>query len=214
VIKVSNIFSDKTGTLTRNEMKLVKYVIDDHIYNLLAAEIGNKHSSGAFFKFFRCLSACHTVVREGNGTYRAESPDELALVEGAGIFDSYLLERGTKQMKVQVFGEEFVYDILAVNPFNSDRKRMSILVRNPETNTYLVMCKGADNIMIPLCDLSAGRIAKINNSLMELSNEGLRTLVIAQKELSEQSAMNWLNKFRAACLETKDREMHIARVGG
>ena len=33
------------------------------------------------YQFIRCLTTCHTVIREKNGTYRSESPDELALVE-------------------------------------------------------------------------------------------------------------------------------------
>lgn len=36
--------------------------------------------------FLRCLTTCHTVVREKTGTYRAESPDELALIEGVAPY--------------------------------------------------------------------------------------------------------------------------------
>eukprot|EP01034_Spumella_vulgaris_P046814 gene46814-58382_t len=91
------------------------------------------------------------MVRKKNGTYRAESPDELALVEGVAAYSCQLLERGTKEMNVEVLGEKKTYEVLAVNPFNADRKRMSILVKDVTTNQYFVMCKGADNIMLPLC---------------------------------------------------------------
>lgn len=31
---VSNVFSDKTGTLTRNEMKFVKFIVDGKMYDI------------------------------------------------------------------------------------------------------------------------------------------------------------------------------------
>ncbi len=91
---VSNVFSDKTGTLTRNEMKLVKFVLNGVMYDIEEGN-GKKQSANAilskfgtnaksFSEFCRCLITCHTVVREKSGQYRAESPDELALVEGVG----------------------------------------------------------------------------------------------------------------------------------
>ena len=81
----------------------------------------------------RCLTTCHTVVREKSGTYRAESPDELALVEGAGRYRCELFERGSKEMEVSIFGEKVTYEVLAVNPFNADRKRMSVLLLEVKT---------------------------------------------------------------------------------
>eukprot|EP00605_Chrysophyceae_sp_TOSAG23-4_P002081 GSChrysophyteH1.ASY1.ANO1.2302.1 assembled CDS len=107
---VSNIFSDKTGTLTCNEMRFVKFIVDDAMYDL--------------FDFLRCLATCHT------------SPDELALVEGAD--------------KLNCSPEGF--QVLAVNAFNSERKRMSVILKS-DTGEYFCMCKGADNIMLPLCSM-------------------------------------------------------------
>ncbi len=64
----------------------------DKLNLLLFILVDNQQSVVIIFTFYifclifdcvlRCLTACHTVVREKNGTYRAESPDELALVEG------------------------------------------------------------------------------------------------------------------------------------
>ncbi len=229
---VSNIFSDKTGTLTRNEMKLVKYVIDGVIYDInwlpgngtgkavdesqTPAEIPsglNPTSHARLVDFMRCLTVCHTVIREKDGTYRAESPDELALIEGVGNYGCYLSERGTKEMIIKMFGQLKTFEILAVNPFNADRKRMSILVKDKETEKYFVMCKGADNIMIPLCKLTQLEVAGLDKSLSSLSQLGLRTLVVAQKELTTMQAWEWLEAFKAATLQTVDRDDHIAKAG-
>lgn len=49
---------------------------------------------------------------------------------------------------------ETAWEILAEIPFNSDRKRMSLIVRD-ERGNILLMTKGADSIMAPL--VVAGR---------------------------------------------------------
>ena len=223
---ISNIFSDKTGTLTRNEMKLVKYVIDGKVYDVPHENMTMNQSYSAketmrtdsgnvnFYRFFRCLITCHTVVREKSGVYRAESPDELALVEGATHRGCFLWERGSKDMNIELFSEKKVFEVLAVNAFNADRKRMSVLVKDSECSRYYVMCKGADNIMLPLCSIpNDEQLAQINSSLIELANKGLRTLIIAEKEISETDALAWLKMFKQAATSTKDREEMLSISG-
>lgn len=211
---VSNVFSDKTGTLTRNEMKLVKYVINGEIRDINDEQKndGGMQKSSKFYDFFRCLTTCHTVVREKSGKYRAESPDELALVEGAGVYGCQLVERGSKEMLVEIFEEKKTFEILAVNPFNSDRKRMSVLLKDLKANEYLILCKGADNIMLPLCSISQQEKAKIDESLIDLSNMGLRTLVIAQKKITEEAAKDWLKRYKVALSSTNNRDEKISSV--
>ncbi len=102
----NEILTDKTGTLTRNEMKFVKFVVNDVMYSvpdittsptiidaqkqavLSAMKNGQTiDKNGLIYRFLLCLTTCHTVIRESDGTYRAESPDELALVQGVLPFD-------------------------------------------------------------------------------------------------------------------------------
>eukprot|EP01036_Dinobryon_divergens_P034672 gene34672-44837_t len=127
----------------------------------------------AMMDFLRCLITCHTVVREKTGAYRAESPDELACS---------LRERSTKEMNVILCDQPKSYEVLVVNAFNSDRKRMSILIRDTSTGEYMVMCKGADNIMLPLCSVDKDPV------LMADVN---KTLIVSQKILSEADARRW-----------------------
>lgn len=225
---VSNIFSDKTGTLTRNEMKFVKFILNGEMYDVphpsdgstsseehAAAVVNNfmtvlNKNKQKFTDFARCLTTCHTVVREKTGAYRAESPDELALVEGIGCYNCRLQERGAKDMFVEMFGERKKFEILAVNAFNADRKRMSIVVRDTTSGKYYAMCKGADNIMLPLCAMTEEELASANKSLLALANLGLRTLVVAQKQLDEAAATAWLRKFKEASVSTNNRDAKIS----
>ena len=146
----------------------------------------------------RCLTLCHTLIKERDGAYRAESPDELALVEGLSLLFhlsflslsslfplslflplSYLfplftssladhtlyfegvsayqcrvLMRTAKNMRVDLFGEKRWYEIILVNEFTSERKRMSILLRDKKSDEFLFLCKGADSVMVEMMSSS------------------------------------------------------------
>jgi len=67
--------------------------------------------STRLYEFLRCLTICHTVIREKDGTYRAESPDELALLQGVGAFQCLLKDRGTAGMNVEMMGESSMWQV-------------------------------------------------------------------------------------------------------
>ena len=117
-------------------MVFVKFILDGVLHDIPSnanapkalLEMKNQQNLKNYSAFLRCLTLCHTVVRGKNGKYRAESPDELALIEGVAGYECQLLERGSTSMKAQLLGEACDYDILAVNAFNADRKRMSLVM--------------------------------------------------------------------------------------
>jgi phospholipid-translocating ATPase len=82
--------------------------------------------------------------------YEAESPDELALVDAAYVYNCRLLQRSPGRLIVSLPGDGKVeYEVLHVLPFDSVRKRMSILVRDPVSGERKLFCKGADSNMLP-----------------------------------------------------------------
>ena len=86
------------------------------------------------------MAVCHTVVPEtledGTIAYRAESPDEEALVKGAAELGMKFTARSTEG--VEVDGKRYL--LLATIPFNSTRKRMSALVQGPDGKAR-ILCK-------------------------------------------------------------------------
>lgn len=86
--------------------------------------------------------------------YQASSPDELALVQAASELGFIFFEKKQKIVKLKTYPNGFdqspeitQYEILDVVEFNSDRKRMSVIVKFPN-DKIIMFCKGADNIII------------------------------------------------------------------
>ncbi|VDK61494.1 unnamed protein product [Anisakis simplex] len=86
-----------------------------------------------------------------NPIYEAESPDELALVEAASNHGIRLCSRHLRATLLQIAPLGFIlkYKVLHVLPFDSDRKRMSVIVRD-RMGRIVVYCKGADSAILPV----------------------------------------------------------------
>jgi phospholipid-translocating ATPase len=104
--------------------------------------------------------------------FQSTSPDELAymdMLQKLGLtFFSRTLERfevvvnsnadrangfdleTPNEDRGKVAERRLSYDVLAIMPFTSSRKRMSVVVRMPDGKVRLY-CKGADSALIPLC---------------------------------------------------------------
>ena len=102
-------------------------------------------------KVFKLLAICHTVIidnRLDKPKFNSSSPDELALINAAKFFGIKFISRDDdNNIKIELQnGMIEIYKLLNVLEFSSDRKRMSVVVRDPTGNIRL-LCKGADNII-------------------------------------------------------------------
>ena len=55
-----------------------------------------------------------------------------------------------KVMKIKFKEEERQFELLNTIEFNSTRKRMTSIIRDIKNNRVIVMCKGADSVLLPL----------------------------------------------------------------
>jgi phospholipid-translocating ATPase len=97
------------------------------------------------------LSLCHTILVDEKGKYSAASPDELALVNAAKKFGIEFVETDKQKnmiLKDTTSGVEKTksFELLHVCEFSSDRKRMSVVVKD-ERGQIKVLTKGADSII-------------------------------------------------------------------
>lgn len=75
--------------------------------------------------------------------FEAESPDELALVDAAYNYGCRLIQRTPTSVTVETPEDgKLNFDILNVLPFDSTRKRMSVIVKHPITKQIILYCKG------------------------------------------------------------------------
>ncbi|KAI9177677.1 hypothetical protein LWI28_018029 [Acer negundo] len=184
----------------------------------------NETHSDVIQKFLRVLAICHTAipdvnVESGEISYEAESPDEAAFVIAAREFGFEFFVSTQTSFSLHeldpVTGEKVtrVYELLHVLEFTSSRKRMSIIVRNVE-NQLLLLSKGADSVMFERLS-KHGRMyeAQTREHIKKYSEAGLRTLVIAYRELGEDEYRIWEEEFsKAKTSVTADREAFVDTV--
>ncbi|KAF5915723.1 hypothetical protein HPG69_011536, partial [Diceros bicornis minor] len=175
-----------------------------------------KTGDGWVHLFFLSLSLCHTVMSEekveGKLVYQAQSPDEGALVTAARNFGFVFRSRTSETIMVVEMGETKVYQLLAILDFNNVRKRMSVIVRTPEGRVML-FCKGADTILCQRLHPSCRSLGDVTmEHLDDFAIEGLRTLMVAYRELDNAFFQAWSKKHSEACLSLENRENKISNV--
>jgi len=167
--------------------------------------------------FMRILSVSHTVVPEGDPAdpkaliYQAESPDEGALTLFAKAIGWCFCGKTSTHTTVKVHGADEVYEVLNVNKFNSTRKRMSVVARTPEGKLVLY-CKGADNVMLERIAAGQPEGELMAKQLQLYATEGLRTLVLASKDLTEEEWLAWDAIHKAASTSLEDRDGALERA--
>ncbi|NWS92553.1 AT8B2 ATPase, partial [Toxostoma redivivum] len=179
---------------------------------LEAVKLGDLH----VHEFFRLLSLCHTVMSEekseGELLYKAQSPDEGALVTAARNFGFVFRSRTPKTITVHELGQAITYQLLAILDFNNIRKRMSVIIRSPEGKIRLY-CKGADTILLErLHPVNQDLTSITTDHLNEYAGEGLRTLVLAYRDLEESYYRDWSERLHRAGSAPEAREDHLARL--
>ena len=228
--QIDYVFSDKTGTLTCNEMRFKYLIIGNEVYGSrrgYEGDIPNVKNvdfedpkvweiKGNNFATDDCkrlreaillLGLCHNVVLEGNGDYNASSPDELAFVNFAKLVGCEF--KGVDQdnfLIIHEFHEEKKYKMLDIFEFNSDRKRMSAIVQDGNGNVTLY-CKGADSIMIPRYHEDRKHQFDDLISLVEkFAATGLRTLLLGAKDLSKSEYEELKRELDVTLLNNRTRK--------
>lgn len=86
------------------------------------------------------------------------------------------------------------YKLLQVIEFDSTRKRMSVIVRTPE-GKILILCKGADSIIEKRLKPGQKSLDKTKQYLDVFAETGLRTLLVAGKEIKERDYKEWASRY-------------------
>ena len=164
---VSVICSDKTGTLTQNRMTVKKLYAAGRVLDAREADFGDP----ALEPLLRAALLCSDAVVNENG--ETGDPTETALVrlgEDHGFDEEAVRSRWPR---------------LAELPFDSRRKLMSTVHRME--GGYLLVTKGAPDVLLDRCVLSDGEWARAEAANEAFSREGLRVLAFACSPLERRS---------------------------
>ncbi len=170
--------------------------------------------------FFAVLGLCHTVLaaepEPGVIEYKAQSPDEAALVQAAADVGFIFRGRDKNILRLSTpFAETpDEYELLNVLEFNSTRKRMSVIIRKlDESQRMFLLCKGADNVIFERLAPGSDELKqKTDSDLQFFASEGLRTLCLAYRVVEEQEYEAWSREYHIATVDLEDRANKIDEV--
>ncbi|KAA8517635.1 hypothetical protein F0562_015109 [Nyssa sinensis] len=202
--------------------------IDSELMELLHKDLARDERIAAH-EFFLTLAACNTVIPIltlstssscANSKlhedveaidYQGESPDEQALVVAASTYGYTLFERTSGHIVIDVNGGKLRLDVLGLHEFDSVRKRMSVVIRFPN-NSVKVLVKGADTSMFSILKEDDHIRHATQNHLNEYSSEGLRTLVVAARDLTNEELEEWQCMYEDASTSLTDRSIKLRQT--
>ena len=153
----SVICSDKTGTLTKNEMTVV--------------EVNSRNQDFALELATMCTDA---DLKYENGKYEISGEATEKAILNAGMKDG--------KNKIELYQK-----MPRVNeiPFSSERKMMTTIHRNGDK--YRIITKGAPDILIDRCtkEINSSSIGKANikSNNLQMAKKALRVLAVAYKDI-------------------------------
>lgn len=107
-------------------------------------------------------------------------------MKSAACYGVTLWEREGDTVVIDVLGRREEYVQLASAEFTSDRKRMSVILRNTATNALVLYCKGADDmVMRRLAPGQEALVSTVQAQIDSYATAGLRTLVMSYRDMSE-----------------------------
>ncbi|MFZ3576547.1 calcium-translocating P-type ATPase, SERCA-type [Virgibacillus sp. DJP39] len=192
----SVICSDKTGTMTENQMTVKEIYVNDnklHVtgdgYDLIGDFFSNKSKVNDSFPNLQSMllygMLCNhssIIVKKGKNFINGDPTDGALLVAAR------------KLGLTQADGESF--RVVKEIPFDSTRKRMSMVVEDENKRQFLIT-KGAPDVLLPRSTFvltnNEKRLMKeadqdrINKVINEMGEKALRTIAIAIKPLSSGS---------------------------
>jgi Ca2+-transporting ATPase len=189
---VTYICSDKTGTLTANEMQAEQYYCDGERTKTLGTSVSAR-------TLLHAMAVSHDAVKDGTGRVVGD-PTEVALLLAA---QSAGLERDTEETRAPRVAEL---------PFDSKRRCMTTVHAGPD-GALVSITKGAAEVIVSLCvheqrgaALAHIDRAALNRAADQMAAEGLRVLGFGMRR--------WQSPPPSITADTLERDLEFVGLVG
>uniref|UniRef100_A0A3Q4M4Q7 ATPase phospholipid transporting 9A (putative) n=1 Tax=Neolamprologus brichardi TaxID=32507 RepID=A0A3Q4M4Q7_NEOBR len=210
--RISYLLTDKTGTLTQNEMVFRRLHLGTVAYGMDSMDEVQSHVFSAYTqvkgvilrrKITKLSKLCPSIQK------RRFKFKKLFFRKCISFVGLTLVGRDQSSMQLRTpTGQILNFTILQIFPFTYESKRMGIIVRDESTGEITFYMKGADVVM--------SGIVQYNDWLEEecgnMAREGLRVLVVSKKSLTEEQYQDFEARYVQAKLSVHDRSLKVATV--
>lgn len=166
------IATDKTGTLTKNEMRVKKVFVDGKVYAEDALSLKSNPKFAQILKVGVLASTASLVKEEGRIKVLGDSTEGALLLLAKEHGLDYREERG----KGKLF-REFSFD--------PRLKRMSVIWDTPGVG-YEILTKSAPELLLDLSTLSSGEKKKVGEEIDNLASQGFRLLGVGSRRVGQR----------------------------
>jgi phospholipid-translocating ATPase len=148
--------------------------------------------------------------------YEGDNADDLVLCQTASQFGVRMIARSVQTILVRYIDadnahkQDQSYELLCLLPFDSTRRRMSIIVRRGDD--IFLFIKGAETSIWPhLSALNDPDVKMVTEQhSLAFAEQGFRSLLVAYRQLTVREFEDWFERYRFAANSLDNREEAIS----
>ncbi|OXB80590.1 UNVERIFIED_CONTAM: hypothetical protein H355_014933 [Colinus virginianus] len=239
--QIEYVFTDKTGTLTENNMEFVECCIEGHVYiphvicngqilhDCTGIDMIDSSPGGSGKEreelFFRALCLCHTVQVKDDDSVDGLKKSQLSRRSRIYISsspDEVALVEGIQRLGYTYLCLKDNYMEILNRENNREKfELLEVLSFDSVRRRMSVIVKSSTGDIFLFCKgadssifprVKEGKIDQIRSRVERNAVEGLRTLCVAYKKLTAEEYSNAQKMLQNAKLALQDREKKLAEV--
>ncbi|KAF7848109.1 hypothetical protein BT93_L2287 [Corymbia citriodora subsp. variegata] len=184
----TTICTDKTGTLTMNQMKVMKFWVGrDSVAENIYSRVSN---------FVLDLIRDGVALNTTGSVYRPSSRSEYEFF--GSPTEKAILSWAVSQLSMDMEKIKKSCEVIQVEAFNSRKKRSGVLLKKNTDDTVHVHWKGAAEMLLAMCssfydgsgivkDLDKDERMRFEQIIQGMAASSLRCIAFAHKQVSEEA---------------------------